>query len=236
MTIKRFDSLKAIGDFAQNLLSILGLLGIIWAIFQYWDKPFQNIKPADIGVKPFHAIVSLNKYKYSNGSKANLRFLGLEIKNEKDVSDLRIKLCNINFIDHWELCSDSITPEDQKTMLESLPVGNINSRDIFINFPRIMAKSETNIYLYAITTSDFDPSSEWFFASSSTSDIWHGIFSMQMFVREKTVEFTGPTFYKVFFWGGTIPLLVYLAYRRTRNKRRSIKNAAAKPAEPLKAE
>jgi hypothetical protein len=207
--------LSAIGKIAQDVLSIAGFFGLLWTIFQYWDKPFETmIKPGDTIVRPICEVISSKYLKYSDGTAAAYKLLGFEIKNEKDVNDLRLKIINISYIDKWTISSDKITDTDAVNLIAKLPTGLVKDKDIYIDFPRIMAKGDTFIQFYGITPPDFKPDSEWFFASSATTTVNHLMYPSYHVIREMYFPLSGPDFYKIAFWGVVIPACIYLVFRR----------------------
>ncbi|MFN7957377.1 MAG: hypothetical protein U0P46_03475 [Holophagaceae bacterium] len=202
--------LSTIGKIAQDILSIAGVLGLLWGLYNFWDKPFENIKPAETVIRPIHEVLSSKLIKYTDGTGALYRLMGFEIKNEKDVSDLRIKISGISFIEKWQLNSDKITPEDAVNLISKLPTGLVNGKEIYIDMPRIMAKGDTYLHFYASTPPEFKPSSEWFHASSSATTVQHGMYPEYLYLREYNLNLASPDFYKIAFWFLAIPMLVLL--------------------------
>lgn len=207
------EVLSTTAKLAKELLAITGLIGLIWTGVQYFDKASENIKP-DVMVRPVHEELASKMLRYSDGSPAKYKVIGVEIKNDKDVSDLRIRLNGIAFAEKWSISAIGIAPEEVAKLVATLPTGIVLGKEIYIDMPRVMAKGDVLIQCTGATSSEFKPSSEWFNVSSASSRVYHGTVSEYLGFRELTYSVSTLNFYEYGFYSLAIPLLIYFLYKR----------------------
>lgn len=234
--------LSYLSKMAKDVLAIAGLIGLLWSAHQFWEKPFENIKKPDVMIRPIHEELASKQLKYSDGSEAKYKLMGLEVKNERDVSDLRIRLVNIVYIDKWSMKGVGIPEEEVTKLVSSLPTGVVINKEIYINVPRIMANGDVLIQFNGLTSNEFKPSSEWFFASSGNCNVYHGMYQDHLVLREFNYTFNGTTFFEFFFYFIVLPYLAFLIYKRAmklaeqEKENKKVSETAESGPEPEKAE
>jgi len=219
--VQKKSLLSDIGKVAQDILSIVGVITILITVYKFIDNPFKHLKEPDVIVRPIYEQVPIRTPTYSDGKPAPYKLVGIEIKNINEVSDLRVKLSNISYIDQWIINSDKIPETDVKNTFNQLPTGNVVNKNIFIDLPRIMPKGTTVIEILGVVPADFDPTLEnWFLVSSAKNFVLHNTYSIALPVREWSYKFDPSVMYEYFFWFAFAPFVfIYLIYVRIKKKR-----------------
>jgi len=209
-------TLSVLGDNAKSILAIVGIIGIGFSVYQFVDNWIESFNNASVFIRPICEISPIKSIKLSDGSDAKHRLIGFEIRNEKDVSDLRIKLTNILFIEKWSMVGDNISEEESNKLLSTLPTGNNKNKEIFLNIPRIMAKGITVVHANVVTDNSFKPSGEWVFGSSNSTKVVHGLLSENLIIREGFHHWDGSGFYEMGFWTLLALIIIYWIYNKAK--------------------
>ena len=219
--------LSSIGRTSKSILAIAGAVGILFKIIQFIDDPTRNIPLPDITIRPIHEVLASNQLHYSNGSPADYKLMGVEIKNESDISDLKLKLSNISYMEKWSISSTGMSEADAQKLVSQLPIGIVLGKDIYFDMPRIMAKSDTIIQFNGATQADFKPSIEWFNGSSQTHKIYHFMYQEWGVLREYYYATDHLDWYEILFYlllGCLICVLIYRFLKKETSKKASQMN------------
>lgn len=171
------SKLSYLGGFAQNLLAIIGVIAIVYSVFNFPSDKFKSIIEEtlqfDAFVKPTCEPLASLDVKYDDGNPAKARLIGITIRADNDIKDVSFRFGDIAYVESWAISSDSLSQSEADKIIKNLPKGAVDSPFIFGNIPRLVANSETTIQLQGVAKKSFDCSMEWFDLSAQNKKIAH---------------------------------------------------------------
>lgn len=216
----------SIGEYASHMLAILGLVGVAYTVFTYPDNfvtsLFEKAFDFDATVRPTCEPLASLDIRYSDGTPAEAKLIGLTIRSQNDISNISFRISDIAYVDNWSIESNSLPKEEADSIAKHLPVGAITSAHIFGKIPRLISNSETTIQLQGLTKKQFDCSNEWFNLSAPSRKIAQLVFSNSLQIRDSQYGIHVNNIYKKLSFVLLIVVLGLIALRVT-NKEEPLK-------------
>jgi hypothetical protein len=178
---------------ASQILAVSGVVVLVYSIYQYLEGLPENIlgkkiNTYDAFVRPICEDLASTSLKYKDGSVAEAKLIGVQIKATNDISDLKVRLQDIAWVAKWSISTTSLSEEEANTLVKSLPTGNTIDKFIFIPVPRLISDSKTTIQLEGVVSGKFKCEEEWFQASAPNRNIAHLIKPDFYPVREMSLK------------------------------------------------
>lgn len=156
--------LSALSNLAKDILAIVGVVGLIYAIFNFpttfVSSQLEKALEFDATVKPTCEPLAALKLEYEDGTPIEAKLIGISIRSNTDINDITFRLNDISYIQNWAISSDGLTQTEKEKVLKHLPTGAIKEPYIFGKIPKLIGNSETTIQLQGVSKKRFDCASE----------------------------------------------------------------------------
>jgi hypothetical protein len=200
---------------ARDLLAIFGVIGVVYAIFNYpsstLDSLTGKLKQLDAYAKPTCEPLASLKVKYSDGSPAEARLIGITIQTINDIHDISFRFGGITYIKSWAIASDGLSESKANEIIKALPVGEIDNRIVSGKISGLASDTKTTIQLQGVASKNFlCTNNDWFNLSSPNQKIANLEMSNFYMIRGMKYQIKGNIFDSFYKWLSFILIIILL--------------------------